>query len=154
MEVPVSNRVAQACRAAAIEMPRPTVRKWCEHGYNTAFVKTKYDLKNHFSLRKLEEEAKAADSKGEVKSEAVVEEKKEAEPETGNEETDTTGKEILTTVPITLDDKTFDLNVYQGQNAEEAVVTFCKKNVSEDVGACIRQLLPLVLERVEALTSA
>jgi hypothetical protein len=27
-------------RAAAIEMPRPTVRKWCEHGYNTAFTKT------------------------------------------------------------------------------------------------------------------
>ena len=30
-------RVAQSCRAAAIEMPRPTVRKWCEHGYNEAF---------------------------------------------------------------------------------------------------------------------
>ena len=41
-------RVAQTCRAAAIEMPRPTVRKWCETGYNVAYAKTLKDLKTHF----------------------------------------------------------------------------------------------------------
>lgn len=153
----MSNRVAQACRAAAIEMPRPTVRKWCEHGYNSAFMKARYDLKSHFSApRDLQEEAAA-------ESETKSEDAKSAESETTSEKTssdsegeqdETSGKEILTTVPITLDDKTYDLNVYQGQNAEEAVVGFCKKNVSDDVGACIRQLLPLVLERIEALTNA
>ena len=46
-ERPVS-RVAQSCRAAAVEMPRPTVRRWCEHGYNVAFSKTSKDLATHF----------------------------------------------------------------------------------------------------------
>ena len=26
------NEVSQACKNAAMEMPRPTVRRWCEHG--------------------------------------------------------------------------------------------------------------------------
>jgi hypothetical protein len=42
------SRLAQACRAAAAEMPRPTVRRWCEHGYNVAYSKTMKDLKQHF----------------------------------------------------------------------------------------------------------
>lgn len=46
-QVPVA-RVAQTCRSAAIEMPRPTVRKWCEHGYNVAYAKTLKDLKNYW----------------------------------------------------------------------------------------------------------
>jgi hypothetical protein len=46
-QVPVA-RVAQTCRSAAIEMPRPTVRKWCEHGYNVAYAKTLKDLRNHW----------------------------------------------------------------------------------------------------------
>lgn len=46
-ETPVS-RLAQTCRAAAIEMPRPTIRKWCEHGYTVAFQKTSQDLRTHF----------------------------------------------------------------------------------------------------------
>jgi len=36
--------IAQACRTAAIELPRPTVRTWCEHGYREAFYKTSKDL--------------------------------------------------------------------------------------------------------------
>lgn len=50
LEQPVQNRVAMACRAAAMEMPRPTVRKWCEHGYQTAFAKTLSELANHFKV--------------------------------------------------------------------------------------------------------
>lgn len=45
------NRVAQACRAASMEMPRPTIRRWCEHGYSVAYTKTLKDLKTHFGVR-------------------------------------------------------------------------------------------------------
>lgn len=31
-------------------VPRPTVRRWCEHGYNAAFQKTVSDLKDHFRV--------------------------------------------------------------------------------------------------------
>jgi len=61
-ERPVS-RVAQSCRAAAVEMPRPTVRRWCEHGYNVAFSKTSKDLATHFK----------SINPAEVESEPVVE---------------------------------------------------------------------------------
>jgi hypothetical protein len=114
-------------------MPRPTVRKWCEHGYNTAFSKTKQDLKNHFSVTLNEEEL--------VKEpEPVVE-----EPEPVVED-----KAISFTIPIHLEDKEMDLFVYEGQSAEDAVVVFCQKNVEDDVSACIRQLIPIVMERIES----
>ena len=45
------NRVAQACRAASMEMPRPTVRRWCEHGYNVAYEKTLKDLNTYFVVQ-------------------------------------------------------------------------------------------------------
>lgn len=47
---PPVNRVSQTCRAASMEMPRPTVRRWCEHGYNVAFDKTVQDLKTYFTV--------------------------------------------------------------------------------------------------------
>ena len=40
------------------------------------------------------------------------------------------------------------MNVYEGQNAEEAVLEFCSKNATDDVSACIRQLLPIVIEQL------
>ena len=48
-----SGQVAQTCRAAVVEMPRPTVRKWCETGYNVAYQKTIKDLSNHFISNEL-----------------------------------------------------------------------------------------------------
>ena len=39
--------------------------------------------------------------------------------------------------------------MYEGQNAEEAVVVFCRANVPDDVSSCIRQLLSTVLEKLE-----
>jgi hypothetical protein len=44
--------------------------------------------------------------------------------------------------------KQVKLVVYEGQNAEEAVVEFCRVNVADDVPACIRQLLPVVIEKL------
>ena len=36
-----------------------------------------------------------------------------------------------------------------GQNAEEAVVVFCREHMPKDVSSCIRQLLPVVLEKLD-----
>ncbi|CAK9254004.1 unnamed protein product [Sphagnum jensenii] len=47
-----SSRLAQACRAAAAELPRPTVRRWCEHGYNAGYSKTVVALKEKFRVPK------------------------------------------------------------------------------------------------------
>jgi hypothetical protein len=67
-----SNKQYNACRAAAREMPRPTVRQWCEHGYSKGFQVTKDALRDHFSkeaakdaepARKLDEEPEAAAEK-------------------------------------------------------------------------------------------
>ena len=39
--------------------------------------------------------------------------------------------------------------VLVGQNAEEAVVVFCREHMPKDVSSCIRQLLPVVLEKLD-----
>ena len=146
---PVS-RVAQVCRSAAMEMPRPTVRKWCEHGYSVAYEKTLRDLRSHFK----------PDTTVVTPSEPVAAEippEIETPPTPIVEETpaivieDEPVGEITATIPVTLDDKTIDLNIRKGQTAEDAVVEFCKEFVNEDVPGCIRQLLPVVLERMEGL---
>lgn len=144
------NRVANACRSAAMEMPRPTVRKWCEHGYNEGYGKTNRELRSHFPAetntepvqeeRKLEESTKATE---ETKETAQVE-SSDSEAASGEE------KAIAATIPVTLeDDTTHDLIVYEGQNAEEAVVVFCREKVPDDVSSCIRQLVSVVLEALE-----
>jgi hypothetical protein len=57
-------------------------------------------------------------------------------------------RKIMATIPITLDDKLLDMVLYEGQSAEEAVVEFCRSNLTDDVAGCIRELLPTVLERL------
>jgi len=55
---------------------------------------------------------------------------------------------VVATIPVSLNEnETYDLLVREGQNVEDAVVLFCREHVSADVAACIRQLLPDVLER-------
>lgn len=140
MDQPPVGRVAQACRAAAIEMPRPTVRRWCEHGYNQAFYKTIHDLKSYF---------KAPEP---VVSESHVEE------QTNSRNTQEASKpqeqrQVLATIPVTLDDKeTKELILYKGQDAEEAVVEFCREHVSNEVATCIRELLSVVIEKLEEIS--
>jgi hypothetical protein len=46
-----------------------------------------------------------------------------------------------------------NLTVYEGQTAEEAVVAFCREHLSDDVSACIRQLLPIALEKLEGVAA-
>ena len=122
-ETPVS-RVAQACRAASMEMPRPTVRKWCEHGYTSAYKKTLKDLASTFGTQ----EPIAAD--------APVEEVK-------------TAAAVINTIPISLDDQMHNLLVHEGESVEDALAAFCHKHASDDTAGCIRHLLPIVLETLE-----
>jgi hypothetical protein len=133
-------RIAQACRAAAMEMPRPTVRKWCEHGYRSGFQKTVTDLKNHFGKGDPNVfsgfEASANSGEGGIVN--------PGEPAVAEE-----SRKIVDTIPVTLDDKTIDLHIYEGQTAEDAVAEFCHANVADDASSCIRQLLQVVLERVK-----
>jgi hypothetical protein len=168
-------RVAQTCRAAAIEMPRPTVRRWCEHGYNVAYQKTVTDLKTHFkSDAKPVPPVQAAPVKAEKQRvpEPEPEPVRQAEPEVpaaaavaaeeqrqqqqqqgsglrGGSGSASSDRAITAKIPITIEDVTRDLLVYEGQNAEEAVVVFCREYVPDDVSSCIRQLVSTVIEKLE-----
>ena len=163
-ERPVS-RVAQSCRAAAVEMPRPTVRRWCEHGYNVAFSKTSKDLATHFKpIRQAEAEPVATE---EVIPDPVVEEVESVTPVDVKESVESAAASsrttpnrplrgvspqassvVVATIPVTIEDKTTDLVVLEGQNPEEAVVAFCRTHVPDDVSSCIRQLLTTVLDKI------
>ena len=155
-------RVAQTCRAAAVEMPRPTVRKWCEHGYNAAFFKTTEDLASHFKPDRgvPEVDTAAAAVPADVVAEEVpvsTEEQAIAEdakaPEGGASEDPPTA-EVVAKIPVTIGGNSLDLLLHEGESAEDAVVRFCKDHVKDDVSACIRQMLPEVLERLEESGSA
>lgn len=129
--VPVS-RLAQSCRAASMEMPRPTVRRWCEHGYTQGFEATRKGLATYFVDVNGESVSAAADEAMSNSAE-VAEEKK-----------------VVATIPITLDDKVVDLLMHEDESAEDAVVIFCRQNLGDDVAACIQELLPTVLQRMDA----
>lgn len=172
---PVS-RLAQTCKSAAIEMPRPTVRKWCEHGYQVAWQKTSRDLQNYFvveptigsaeevfeppvaeSVTPKEQDTPAAvpDNIEEIKIPELAiadviqkEESSGADIDAVLEPTPVTPPKVSRTLPIELDDGTIDLEILEGQTPDDAVVVFCRTNMSEDISGCIRQLLPTVLERL------
>ena len=148
-------RVAQTCRAAAVEMPRPTVRKWCEHGYNVAFSKTTEDLATHFKPDRREEEVQeeileTLNEEPPAEASATVPEPEvAAAPQIPAEEAPAADSAIIARIPVTIAGKDLSLLLHEGESAEDAVVTFCKDNVKDDVSACIRQMLPEVLERLE-----
>lgn len=215
-ETPVA-RLAQSCRAAAVEMPRPTVRRWCEHGYRTAFDKTVVDLQHHFkpdgpadqkakaqqdqrdlrTSERNEQAAKAQAAREEAAATATAaaaaaaakkeqsSAPKDAAPAATTPDTATTTataakaatkttsakaaavaseetkaaatpaepvpveRVVHATISVTIDDNNeAKLVVYEGQSAEEAVMEFCQVNAADDVSACIRQLLPVVIEKL------
>lgn len=149
-------RIAQACRAAAIELPRPTVRKWCEHGYRQGYGGTIEGLKNYFQDSPPVGDGVGASTEQSAVQEAAREEEEKShpisdkEPDHGNHHIELKPDEtIAKTIQITLDDETKDLHVLEGQSAEEAVAEFCQRHMPDEISACVRQLLPLVLERME-----
>jgi len=164
MEQQPVGRVAQTCRAAAIEMPRPTVRRWCEHGYNTAFRKTLTDLKTHFTSSasssstssSSESDASPAASapasapaNGGFVKEGVPAVYDNQDSSHNQHQHNQENRRILTAVPVTLEnDETLTLNVYEGQDAEEAVVEFCREHLPSEVATCIRHLLDVVVEKL------
>jgi len=140
------NRVAQTCRAAAIEMPRPTVRRWCEHGYNVAYTKTIEDLTAYFKP-----ETKDV-TPGRTAAEEQVAPANPVKEDSVNVYKET-NRAVVATIPVTLDDNTTrDLQVHEGQSAEEAVVEFCREHVPSDVSTCIRQLVSVVIEKLADLS--
>ena len=154
-------RVAQTCRAAAVEMPRPTVRKWCEHGYNVAFSKTTEDLATHFKPDRGGASALEQNVKSKAEEIPLVESKTEQEPGAEVEQTtlvtdnianesSTRGEGVVVAkFPVTLGGRALNLSLIEGESVEDAVVSFCKEHVNDDISACIRQMLPEVLERME-----
>lgn len=173
MEQEPIGRVAQTCRAAAIEMPRPTVRKWCEHGYNVAFKKTVADLRSHFKplndpvLEEVfEEPIQVPIVADEPRVESHHRHVEPAEESSSSQEGSSRGggglrggseedsRAVQATIPITMDDQTHDLIVYEGQNAEEAVVIFCRQYSADDVSTCIRHLLNVVIEKLDELKTS
>lgn len=162
MEQQPVARVAQSCRAAAIEMPRPTVRRWCEHGYNVAFQKTLNDLRTHFSplvvesaqeeeVRRLDNNVNNAPSNGGIQQEGIPS-VYNAQDNSGHHQAkaaEANDRVVLATIPVTLEnDEVRNLLVYEGQDAEEAVVEFCRENLPSEVATCIRHLLDLVVEKL------
>jgi len=170
MEQQPVGRVAQTCRAAAIEMPRPTVRKWCEHGYNVAFKKTVDDLRTHFKsdAEPVLEVFTAPEVPIVANSPRVdTHETHRHMPKTEDTDSSSTGglrgrsgegegdeRAVVAIIPITMDDVTHDLIVYEGQNAEEAVVVFCRQHSAEDVSTCIRHLLTVVVDQLEEMKTS
>lgn len=151
MEQQPVARVAQTCRSAAIEMPRPTVRRWCEHGYNVAFQKTMKDLTGYFRPQPVKTEESRAVTEENTAAEQKRDLKDDAHLDVYKEQADS--RPIIATIPVTLDDtETKNLNVHEGQNAEEAVVEFCRTHVPNEVGTCIRQLLNIVIEKLADLS--
>lgn len=145
------NRIVQACRHASMEQPRPTVRRWCEHGYKVAYDKTSTDLANHFTF----DVAQQPDTTvTEVEPEPAVEAEAVEQPDETLESVPEKERAIVATVSVTLDEEEIALNIYEGQSGEDAVIAFCKEHVADEVSACIRQLLPSVLERLEEISAA
>jgi hypothetical protein len=132
-------RIAQACRAAAIEMPRPTVRKWCEHGYRQGYSKTVDSLKTYF-LESVAVEDVESSVLDEVRKPIDLQRSEEAQSEVH------TPAVIIKSVPITLDEEVLTLDIHEGQSPEDAVASFCSLHMTDDISGCIRQLLPNVLE--------
>lgn len=155
-------------------MPRPTVRKWCEHGYSVAYDKVLSELGNHFTSPNVAdtteiEEVGEVESISNIDSEIVQkqdisEEAMETtatehiEVKTGtsinikNEQNqDSMTRELIATIPVNIKDISLDIQVYAKDDPTEVVTAFCREHLSDDLQACLRQLLPTVLERLDEI---
>lgn len=144
-------RISQACRAAAMELPRPTVRKWCEHGYRQGFKATIDSLSDYFTRPSEPEVVATPVPVVEVHDEVPA--ATQTEPPVVHTPTEpvkpaveSLDLPILKSIPITLDEKVYDLNIYDGQSPEDSVALFCQQHMPDDLSGCIRQLLPIALE--------
>lgn len=61
-------------------------------------------------------------------------------------------RKVIATLPVTVDESDINLVIYEGQEAAEAVNTFCDKHMASAGTACMDQLLPHVTRKLnEAL---
>ena len=145
-----TNRMAIACRAAAAEMPRPTVRRWCEHGYKTAYSKSLSGLSQTFKLDK--SALSATETAPDVlPAAAAVQEQPTVVAEEENIVAIEASVKVVATIPIQLDDVEYNLTVYEHDNIETVVEKFCAEHVEVDqLPDCVADLLPTVLQRMVA----
>jgi hypothetical protein len=130
MEEKPEYRIAAACREAAIELPRPAVRRWCEHGYSTAFSSTQRALEslNIMDLTDPKQEDDLYHGSG-VKGDPANEE---------------------VTIGFAYKGSNYTLKLSKALGAEEAIVSFCKEHPVDSLVDCIRDILPNVIERLGA----
>lgn len=155
-KIPVS-RLAQTCRAASQEMPRPTVRRWCEHGYQVAFSTTKKVMATEFTVATTidgasEPTADAAAGGTDAAAADAADTATAADAAAAAAAAEPTRK-LVATIPITLDDAVVDLEMFEGDSAEDSVVVFCRAHLGDDIAGCIRELLPTVLDRLADIDS-
>jgi len=143
MNMKPSFDIAPACRAAAIELPRPTVRNWCERGYREAFSRAKTHLSALFHQDASESEDASSSGKGSASTrgdpEAAM---KSGAPTVAKDEEARGGVQR-----VMLRNKKVTIEVAPGQDVEDAVVVYCSRNGEIDASECIRIILPQVLDR-------
>ena len=61
---------------------------------------------------------------------------------------------LLFQMPVTLDDKEVALKIYEGDDPEEVVATFCAEHMASAGDSCMRQLLPHVTKKLEEAADA
>ncbi len=140
-----TSRLSQSCRAAAAEMPRPTVRRWCEHGYTTAFSKTMNELSGKFIIKN---ELKGVALSVPQPSPQSLESSDVPEQPSITEEVDSSNP-VVATIPVKLGNNSFIFKIHKDDNIEELVTDFCRENEPDEYGLtdCIEQLLPEVLQK-------
>lgn len=151
-ERPIS-RLAQSCSKASSEMPKPTVRRWCEHGYNVAFTKSVKDLRGQFQINQppvtISEETVNVREEKDIETKNVEEDVVQSIPETSEaEEDEEVVKKVLANIPVTLDDNEYTLTIHEGTDISQAVELFCEEKVPDDVAGCVQELLPTVLQKM------
>ena len=124
--------IAATCRAAATELPRPAVRRWCEHGYREAFYKTSKDLAVLFERTENHGNSHRGDH---ISSNTNL---GSSVPQTGS-------KDKGEVYYVTHGGEEVEVTALVGQSHEDAVLAFCQYRAQGERAQCIREILPQVL---------
>ena len=119
--------IASACRAAASELPRPTVRRWCEHGYSTSFSKTLKDLRSMFSNDNVNDNNYNGSGNG------------------GGSADDVDEFSVYQRISFQYDNEQIKLELKNSMGTEDTVVGFCSEASPDSISECITEILLQVL---------
>ena len=169
-----------ACKQYRNELPKPTTMRSCGAGYQKGFdhgVKEATAIVDSAatttpaadepvpetpkaaqpeapSRKAAEKSPKTAVSK-DPEPAAAEPEPAAAEPEpAAAEQPPATEPRLLFQMPVTLDEKEVALKIYEGDDPEEVVATFCAEHMASAGDSCMRQLLPHVTKKLEEAADA